>query len=185
MLASQAIIKDTKEQAKVDKKIKAFKKFISTFEKAIADADAIDPASGDFHKLSEDKANVYTYVYRALPETLRDEIDKELGINRYADPEIGQGYTTVRGGDQVLKADGSVDGSANWNFHWGGVIMKSGSDNLTLENDAGTSYASGPDNTNNLWRFHILGTKKKGQSFHEHHQYAHGTDPTTMVVKGK
>lgn len=53
-----------------------------------------------------------------------------------------------------------------WNFHWAGVVMKDGTDNITLEN-----YADGKgyDSVNTDWNFQMYGTVKKGQTFHEQH----------------
>ena len=47
----------------------------------------------------------------------RQAIDQDLGINWYARPGVGQGYTTSSGG-------AAVPGSTRtWNFHWSGVVM--------------------------------------------------------------
>ncbi|MFP2934220.1 hypothetical protein ACLESO_55690 [Pyxidicoccus sp. 3LG] len=68
-----------------------------------------------------------------------------------------------------------------WNFHWGGVVMVSGDDRVTLEN-----YAVGNANVKNSdWEFQMYGpASKAGQTFHEQHQATgqHGDSPTTMRV---
>ena len=116
--------------------------------------------------------------YIGLKADVKDNIDKTLEINKYANPDVGQGYTMSSGGANYA-------GTSTWNFHWGGVVMKSddGKDNITLEN-----YAVGDASVKNKdWDFAMYGTVKNGQTFHdEHHDtHQHGKDPTTMVVKKK
>ncbi|MBW1881108.1 MAG: DUF4157 domain-containing protein [Deltaproteobacteria bacterium] len=104
-----------------------------------------------------------------------DEIDKMIGINQHADPEIGEGFTMSSGGE-------NYEGTKTWNFHWAGVVMKSGSDKVTLEN-----YAVGDAEAKNTdWEFQMYGPPhKEGQTFHEHHlgTKQHGKSPTTMRVR--
>jgi len=127
-----------------------------------------------FAKLDDVAAKYWAY-YNTLPETTRDQVDKNLKINRYAKPDVGQGYTISSGGPSA--------GKATWNFHWGGVVMTTddGKDTAVLEN-----YATGnPDEQNKLWTFELYGTEKKGQTFHEQHQgtLQHGKTPTTMAIE--
>ncbi len=126
------------------------------------------------NKISE----VYWQYYNSLDETERDKIDQQIGINKFANPEVGQGYTTSSGGKDI-------PGTSTWNFHWGGVVMESDdkSDKIVLEN-----YAVGdPSVENEDWEFAMYGTKKKGQSFHEVHKDTnqHGESPTTMKIQKK
>lgn len=123
-------------------------------------------------------AEVYWEYYNNLSESERDTIDQQIGINKYANPEVGQGFTTSSGGDPV-------PGVSTWNFHWGGVVMESNdkSDKIVLEN-----YAVGDASVENQkWEFAMYGTKKKGQSFHEVHKDTnqHGESPTTMKIEKK
>ena len=116
--------------------------------------------------------------YHLLPKNTREEFDATIGINRFANPEIGQAYTTSSGGNPF---PGRRD--STWNFHWGGVVMKSsdGKDNLTLEN-----YAVGDwDAENNDWSFNMYGpAEERGQTFHDvmYDSKALGMKPTTMAV---
>ena len=88
----------------------------------------------------------------------------------------------------------------NWSFHWAGVVMKAGSDNITLENYAIMFAPTGDktvdeanvrrayDFTNTEWVCQVYGTVKTGQSFHEEHLRSsthgtHGTRGTTLRVK--
>jgi hypothetical protein len=114
-------------------------------------------------------------------------------INVAVNPEIGEGYTMATGYD----LPGFTGGAKAWNFHWAGVVMKAGSDNITLENYAVMFPATGDkvkdaqnrqrayDYTNTDWVFQMYGTVKQGQSFHEEHLRSgtHGTRGTTFRVK--
>lgn len=119
-------------------------------------------------------ADIYMRIYNRMKERDRNLYDKDLGINKHANPNAGQGYTISTGGK----------GKSQWPFHWAGVIMTSddNADKVTLEN-----YSINEVNRENkAWKFKMYGTKKKGQTFHEQH-LATGTyndRPTTMVVKG-
>lgn len=107
----------------------------------------------------------------------KEKFDKDAGINKYAAPEVGEGFTMSTGGKDY-------PGNRTWNFHWAGVVMTSGCDRVTLEN-----YAVGdPDVKNTEWEFQMYGPpSKKGQTFHEQHKATkqHGDAPTTMRVKPK
>ena len=113
----------------------------------------------------------------------KEAFDKKVGINRHADPDVGKAYTISSGGDPKKKADGS--NIMTWNFHWGGVILKSttGSDNITLENYAGSADSA--------WKIQVYGVPTKddartGQTFHEQHRdkhKQHGETPTTLSTE--
>lgn len=126
-------------------------------------------------KLNKVAEKYWEYYNTKLTNTERDNVDKALKINRYATPDVGQGYTISSGGPSA--------GKATWNFHWGGVVMNSDNekDKVVLEN-----YAVGkPDEENQLWTFDMYGTEKKGQTFHERHTdtQQHGKTPTTMTIE--
>ena len=114
-------------------------------------------------------------LYTSFSKEDQDRWSKNAGINEYANPDIGQGFTISSGGENL---------SPNtWNFHWAGVILKSadGADSVTLEN-----YAVGDASVeNDEWVFQMYGYKKKDQTFHEQHKGSglHGKTPTTMVVE--
>jgi hypothetical protein len=113
-----------------------------------------------------------------MPAPAQEAFDDKVGINRHANPGVGEAYTISSGGPP--KSNRST-----WNFHWGGVIFKSttGSDNITMENYAGNA----PDK----YYFQMYGVPTKdnaraGQTFHEQHrdQHAqHGTTPTTLSTE--
>jgi hypothetical protein len=113
--------------------------------------------------------------YNAMSPDEKEKFDKETGINRYAAPEAGQGYTMSSGG-------APVPGHSTWNFHWAGVIMNSGNDRVTLENYS----VSNPAVQNSDWEFQMYGSAAKaGQTFYEQHKATgqHGDAPTAMQVE--
>ncbi|HAZ43761.1 MAG TPA: hypothetical protein DDW76_27710 [Cyanobacteria bacterium UBA11369] len=123
--------------------------------------------------------------YSQLPPETRNDLDRRAGINRWANPQVGQAYTISSGGPRV-------PGRKTWNFHWAGVVMKSddGRDNVTLENYSVSNYEA----QNDQWIFQMYGSarsaeedsSKRGQTFHEEHRSmgTHGQNPTTMVAEG-
>jgi len=130
-------------------------------------------------------------MYAALGEDGQDKFDKEAGINHHANPEIGQTYSMATEGDMP----GFKEKRKNftWNYHWAGVIMKDGSDNVSLENYAVTGeYAKskGVDQgefVNREWNFDMYGTEDKDQTFHQAHldSGTHGTHATSIVAQAK
>jgi hypothetical protein len=116
--------------------------------------------------------------YNKLDQDAKDDFDKQAGINAYADPEIGEAFHMSTGGDEHPDKE---EGVGTWNFHWAGVVMKSGSDTMTLENYSVSNY----EVQNKEWVFQMYGVGKKGQSFHEEHRDVHkqhGDAPTSMVA---
>jgi hypothetical protein len=106
----------------------------------------------------------------------------------------------------VLRVEGDAPGRATaaeqvsatgiskalWNKHWGGVVMKDGTDFVTLENDASTQGHStseqvGQTDTivNRAWGFAMYGTVQPEQTFH-HQMMAtedFGDAATTMTYR--
>jgi hypothetical protein len=127
------------------------------------------------------KADKLWGFYRSVPKEERDRIDKELGIGKYAEPEVGEGFVIVSGGEP-RSGHATDEPGHTWNFHWAGVVMKSldRADTITLENDASTK-AKGVENTE--WRFQMYG--REDQSFHaesvESEEF--GEWPTTVRVR--
>lgn len=102
-------------------------------------------------------------AYLAMTPAARDAFDMAHGINRYAAPNVGESYMSVRN-DALTRA--------GFNFHWGGVILVSGGDRVTFENFArpGTGYGT----QNLLWYFGMYGPPTKaGQTWHD--RWAEGT----------
>ena len=116
--------------------------------------------------------------YEKLSPDAKDDFDKKAGINMYADPNIGEAFHISTGGKDHPDKPADV---GTWNFHWAGVIMKSGSDTMTLENYSVGDYTK----ENKDWVFQMYGVGKKGQSFHEEHKDVHkqhGDAPTSLVA---
>jgi len=115
--------------------------------------------------------------YGRMKPADKDAFDKRTGINRYARPEVGEGFTMATGGEP----DPLAPGGLTWNFHWAGVVMRDGEDVVTLENYS----VSRPMVQNDRWKFQMYGpAAKAGQSFHEQHEatHQHGTRPSTLKV---
>jgi hypothetical protein len=133
-------------------------------------------------------------MYWELGEDGRPVFDRQTGVNLAADPEIGGAYTLVTERDMPGFA---TQGAKTWNFHWAGVVMKDGDNNITLENYA-VSYGTSADpveaaklaqkaydEVNRSYVFQMYGTKQEGQTFHEQHLKTgtHGTRGSTFAVK--
>lgn len=133
-------------------------------------------------------------LYHRLKLAGQEAFDKAAGINHYANPKIGESYTMATEANMPgFKAQGDL----TWNFHWAGVVMKDGADNVTLENFAVTAetakeagVAQG-DYIDRDWNFDMYGTvDDKGnvddsQTFHKEHLNSgtHGDQATTMAVR--
>ncbi len=134
-------------------------------------------------------------MYGNLTADGQDKFDKEAGVNHYANPEIGEAYTMATGYD--LPGFKGHAGESTWNFHYAGVIMKDGADNITLENYAVTSETAKDAGVNKSdyidrdWNFALYGTVKtdgsvdKSETFHHDHlaTKTHGTKATSMAVR--
>jgi hypothetical protein len=128
-------------------------------------------------------------MYLALGNAGMDKFDKEAGINFYANPEVGESYSMATEGD--MPGFKEYPGVSPWNYHWAGVVMKDGSDNITLENYAVTkAYAASKgvaqrDFIDRAWSFGMYGTTDKSQTFHQKHldSHTHGTHATSIAVR--
>lgn len=128
-------------------------------------------------------------MYLALGNDGMDKFDKEAGINFYANPEIGESYAMATEGD--MPGFKSHPGEKTWNYHWAGVVMKDGSDNITLEAYAVTkAYAASKgvsswDFIDRDWNFAMYGTADKSQTFHQEHlaSKTHGTHASSIAVR--
>lgn len=105
-------------------------------------------------------------VFRLLstdPEK-REILDEMVGINEYAQPRTGEAF--------------AISTTSAYNFHYGAVVMTSGSDRVTLENFVGHMPSD--------WGFRMYGpSSKAGQTFHEQNKGfdEEGVDPMTMRVR--
>ena len=135
-------------------------------DKALADYNKAVKAGKD-EKTLEGLGEIYFYWDEAISNAVmdayntkltdkeREEIDKKAGINRWATPDVGEGYTTSTGGNAKPGFEDST-----WNFHWAGVVMKSGEDTVTLEN-----YSVGDAEVQNReWVFQMYGSAKAAEA---------------------
>jgi hypothetical protein len=99
--------------------------------------------------------------YEILTVDKKKAFDRKYGINKYASPNVGQAIT--------------IDRPSGWNFHFAGVILKSGEDYATTENfpRAGRNSQS--------WYFKMYGPMSKGQTFYD--KWADSSGSTAMVVE--
>lgn len=126
-------------------------------------------------------------MYGKLTKEGQLAFDKKTAINDFANPEIGEAYAMATGYD--IPGFKKHKGKSAWNFHWGGVIMKDGGDNVTLENYA-VIRSDVESVVNRNWNYAIYGTVKKDGSgrdttFHHDHlaSKTHGTKATSIAVK--
>jgi hypothetical protein len=124
--------------------------------------------------------------YAVLPEYVQRHLDKWARINSGANPDVGGGYTMNT--EYTMPGSAEVPGRGRWNFHWAGVVLKDGTDNVTLENYAVASVPPVPEDydiANRDWNFEMYGTVKKGQTFHDQHLATgtHGTRASTFEVE--
>lgn len=118
----------------------------------------------------------------------RDAFDQAAGINHYANPNIGESYTMATEANMPGFKETS---KKTWNFHWAGVVLKDGADNVTLENFAVTGeYAKSKgvpqgEFIDRDWNFDMYGTADKSQTFHKEHldSNTHGNMATSMAVR--
>jgi hypothetical protein len=96
---------------------------------------------------------------------------KEIGIDEYAQPEIGEAYTIVRRGPT---------GENEYPYHWAAVIMIAGENRVTFENAA---VSSNYDQKNVNWYIETYGPASKEQSYHEAWKGAFGDDPHTLTAR--
>jgi len=163
---------------KIMKAYKEYKAWMEAANKAYAKNDeaAMKKAQAQASLWAEQLNEYSRSVYSALEDDKKIEFEKKVGINRFADPQLGEAYNIQTGGDAKPDAPNGM----TWNFHWAGVIMKASGDNMTLE-----GYADGTDIQNSDWVMQVygVGNDKPGQTFHEQHRDVHkqhGENPTTM-----
>ena len=92
---------------------------------------------------------------------------KELGIDQFAEPRVGEAFA-------VFPAQKGV---GPYRFHFATVIMVSGPDRVTFENEGGK-----PGEKSEKWQIMMYGPAEKGQTFHDDHR-AYGPDRHTLVIR--
>jgi len=144
------------------------------FPETFADNKSLRASSND-----EGKPDVPSIMRRRLEAT--EQFDLLGGINRFAQPKVGEAYSVIADNFDVKKY-GKVH--IPWKFHWGAVVLQSGGDSVTLENFADSGGAG--------WSYHMYGPPtKRGQTFHEQQMLhmlgedlpAYTLSPTTIRVR--
>lgn len=88
-----------------------------------------DAKTGDKDYIMPTSAKHAREMYYLLGEDGREAFDMAFKVNLGANPDIGGTYTMATEYDMP----GFTRSGFTWNFHWAGVIMKAGADNITLE----------------------------------------------------
>ncbi|MDI1431167.1 hypothetical protein [Polyangium sorediatum] len=140
--------------------------------------ESIDQLHG--RTLDKEVMSKYAAIYRAIYDHwyLSRLFAETFAVNQYASPYVGEALTQVNDEGEKIAADrgGEVD---LWNFHWAGVILRDGTDYVTLEN-LSTEFLS---HKNDKWYFAMYGAG--GQSFHaQASRDSHvGAHPITMRIR--
>jgi len=116
-------------------------------------------------------------LYSSLMPEAKVKFHEFTGTNEYANPDVGDAYSTVT----EYGMPGFQESGNDWAFHWGGVVMKDSADNVTLENLS----VSNPGIRNTNWYFAMYGTESKEQTFHAQQTRPgghHGSIGTTINV---
>ncbi|WP_028105119.1 hypothetical protein [Pseudoduganella violaceinigra] len=132
--------------------------------------DAYYDEEQEFNENARADAIAREYV-TALPNSRRALAT--AGANQYAKPAVGEAYmiATIGGGapqpngtSRVRDFASGTDRDLGWSFHFAGVVARSGTDRVTLEN-----YARGDNRQNGAdprWYFQMYG-EQAAQTFHE------------------
>lgn len=105
-------------------------------------------------------------AYDALSAADKKNFDEKHGINEFASPVVGEAFGT--------------DNATTFNFHWGGVVLKSGGDSVTLENFfKGNTYGHQESN----WYMNTYGpANKPGQTWDEQWNSSFGKETFTSAT---
>jgi hypothetical protein len=154
-----------------------------------------------FAPVAQDYGNAMNGHLGGVPNVALDNRMQALGVNEYANPEVGQGLVThslgvttpALGGTQRQDDyNGRVianPGNHNmWGFHWAGVIAKDGADYITLENYARNAEDNHMPLSADDPRFYFQMYGAGAQSWHaQWSAIGHGgrefSNPLSMVVE--
>ncbi|MFI0407412.1 hypothetical protein [Actinomadura sp. 3N508] len=97
---------------------------------------------------------------------LMEEMLQQLGFNQYASaPGIGYSMTTMGYGDEAQEAAERAR-RTHFDYHYGAVVARSGSDFITMENYARDKNVPTQSSGDPLWYFRMYGTAQPEQSWH-------------------
>jgi hypothetical protein len=195
MVSGQAYDNIARRSDFKDRLMEYIKKNLYNFDNTVIDdmitADHYESTKSELNKRIDFKKNLSDRTrYEEFENMIyhSDKLSKKLKINKYADPQIGEGFVTISGGRPIGHLAAPPQGT--WNYHWSGVVAESKNkkDKMIAEN-----YADGTANLNNHWTFqmhgqaHSNGAEISGGTFHETHygSYQHGDAPLTMTVSNR
>ncbi len=120
-----------------------------------------------------------TYMAIAEDPALMDALSRELGLNQYARPAVGDAMCQLN--DDVRKEDAEEEGRDIWNYHWAGVVMVNDDGSfMALENLSVEDQRA----VNEDWYFALYRPDGDGSfhavNCHDDHVVANAT---TMVMK--
>lgn len=106
----------------------------------------------------------FSEAYASLTPEEKLTLAKLTGINEFAAPDIGEAFQIKSLGEQTAEG-------GEWNYHWAGVVAKSASDFVTLENynrnDEKISYGSKGEDKDVHWFFQMYGKVNLAQTFYQ------------------
>ena len=131
-------------------------------------------------KKVDEIAKAYATFLRTQPVQAR-LFARELGVNQYVAPEVGQAFGSVSLGfaktgegmpDYVTDPTGATKKAPSrgeiWGTHYGAVVARSGGDTMTLENYARNFESGGKSRTNEMYYFQMYGpVTKPEQTWHK------------------
>lgn len=155
----------------------SMKKFVKAANQAARTAFATDPVA-----TINTIATSYAVLMAGNP-VLAAQVAEALGLNAYAEPNVGEAYETYRVSTtqvpQTRQAGGQLVRDF-WGQHIGAVVAKSGVDRVTMENYA-RSHEIGAMNTAPHYYFQMYGPASKNQSWHEAWAITAGNAPAVPV----
>jgi hypothetical protein len=119
---------------------------------------SLDPAARE--KLHKEATKDVETMKRVEREAIRatavgDERAKEIGIDHYANPGVGDAYTVVTAPTPMPN---------QYRFHFAAVIMAPGNDRVTLENEG-----ESPGTRNEKWKIETYSVSEQRKTFHAEH----------------
>ncbi|MGH9123844.1 MAG: hypothetical protein ACRDZ8_03830 [Acidimicrobiales bacterium] len=122
-------------------------------------------------ELKAEISDAYGKLLASRPKLVH-QLSDELGLNRMAQPEVGQAFGSIqmRAKDKRDWKTGkhrTEEEGGTWGSHYGAVVAKSGGDSVTLENYARARENQGiSDATTQMYYFQMYGSEV-GQTWHE------------------
>ncbi|TYK49381.1 DUF4157 domain-containing protein [Actinomadura decatromicini] len=118
-----------------------------------------------YDQLSQAMSRAFQDLMRDNPEQVENTL-RRLGFNEFAPaPDPGQSISTIGYGD----AEQEAERARKWEgfeYHFGGVVAKSGTDYITMENYARGELRDTLDSGDPLWYFRMYGAATPLQSWH-------------------